>query len=317
MTELAESVAFGTVSAEDWDCPFDHDGPPLRDDSIDNDLVGVGSTLGDNMEAGKSTLQYPGAAPAEKIPYPRKRAYPITIGEWRYAVTCAAHHLIPAQAALREAKGLLPYMISKHVAQPLKKQGSKTGKLWSDIGYDVNGTQNGVWLPGSYGVSGSDGFWTSAPSADDDDDEAVAAERRRTARSAKRNPGTANLHGARHDVDPANKKYLYVFKSTRLFNAQFHDSHKPYSDLVLKSLIKVGEAYANAERHFITEAACDKCKERMKGRADEGLPPPFGLGRRLNGISRRLNGYLSGSQGHVQVYTSRWGKVIAKERQGK
>lgn len=312
MTELVEGIAFGTVSSGDWECPFDHDRPPERDDSIDNDLIGIGSTLGENMEAGKSTLQYPGAAKADKTPYPELDDYPIEIGEWCYAVTYAAHHLIPAQASLREAPGLLKYMISKHVAQPLKKKGSRKGRLWSDIGYDVNGAQNGVWLPGSYGVSGSDGFWTSSPSAKDDDDEAAAAERRRAASSARRSPGASALHGVRHEIDPKNKKWQYVDQATRLCTSQFHDSHKPYSDLVLKALTKLGVAYRNAERRFIKESACDKCKNRMQGREDKGLPPPFGLARRLNGVSKRLKGYLTGCRGHESVYTSRWGKTISE-----
>jgi hypothetical protein len=315
MTEIIELVAFGMVNPDDWKCPFDHDGPAKRNDSIDNDLVGIGSTLGTNMEAGKSTLQYPGASRADKIPYPEKGEYPIEIGEWCYAAVCAAHHLIPAQASLREAPGLLDFMVSKHVSQKLKKKGPHTGKLWSDIGYDVNGTQNGAWLPGSYGVSGSDGFWTSTASALDDDDEAVAAERKRSARSAKRSPGAAALHGVRHDLDdPTSKKAEYVDKITRKFDAQFHDSHKPYSDLVLKALIKLGEAYANAENRFIVESSCKKCRDRMKGRKDDGLPPPFGLAGRLNGVSRRLKGYVKGRCGHTQIYTSRWGLAIGRRK---
>ena len=215
MTEISELIAFGVVQSAECKCPFDHDGPAKRDDSIDNDLIGIGSTLGTNMESGKSTLQYPGASNADKILYPDKGEYPIEIGEWCYAVVCAAHHLIPAQASLREAPGLLDYMVSKHVSQPLKKKGAHIGKLWSDIGYNINGTQNGSWLPGSYGVSGSDGFWTSAPSSLDDDEEEVEAERRRSTRSSKRSPSAVTLHGVRHDIDdPANKKAQYVLKAT-------------------------------------------------------------------------------------------------------
>lgn len=122
MTEIIEQVAFGTVSSEDWSCPFDHDSPPKRDDSIDNELIGIGTILGENMETGKSTLQYPGASKTDKVPYPDKGKYPIEIGDWCYAAVCAAHHLIPAQASLREASVLLDYMVSKHVAQDLKKR---------------------------------------------------------------------------------------------------------------------------------------------------------------------------------------------------
>jgi hypothetical protein len=313
MTELIERIAFGTVKSDDWKCPFDHDGPQKRDDSIDNDLIGIGSTLAANMKSGKSTVRQPGSSGTDKTPYPEKGEYPIEIGEWCYAVVCAAHHLIPAQASLREVPGLLDYVVSKHVSQPLKKKAPHTGKLWSDIGYDVNGTQNGVWLPGNYGVSGSDGFWTSAPSALDDDEEAVEAERRRSARSAKRNPSAVTLHGVRHDLDdPVNKKTQYVLGATRLFSAQFHDSHGPYSEKVQKALIRLGEAYYYAEERFIVEAACDKCRERMQGREDEGLPPPFGLARRLNGVSRRLKGYVKGRQGHPEIYTSRWGLAIGR-----
>lgn len=67
----------------------------------------------------------------------------------------------------------------------------------------------------------------------------------------------------------------------------------------------------SAERRFIVETACKKCEKRMKGRENDGLPPPFGLARRLNGVSGRLKAYLVGRQGDENVYTSRWGKAIA------
>lgn len=55
-------------------------------------------------------------------------------------VTCAAHHLIPGNAALQEST----------IMSLLRVDGPAQG----NIGYDVNKAANGVWLPGNYALRG-------------------------------------------------------------------------------------------------------------------------------------------------------------------
>lgn len=301
MTELAESVLVGMVSdGGDSACPFDHNSEEPQ--KVRNELVGNGGTLGDNMEAGSSTLLYPPMSPSLKpVPNPDAKVddTPVEIGEWRYPVSCAAHHLIPAQASLKKASKLLTYM----------KKGGRN-KLWSDIGYDVNGQENGVWLPGNYAVGGQGtGDWVGAPSAMDGDSELASVRRR----AARRSAASSKLDGVRHEVDPNNRKWLYVDQATRLFNAQFHDAHVDYNKFVLKILNKIAESMQVAREKSIADLACSECKKRQEKIKEYGVPPPFGLSARLNGVSGRLRGYLKGRRGHKIVYTSRWGKAIANK----
>jgi hypothetical protein len=303
MTEIAEPVEFGEVLGEDVSCPFDHDSS--KPEEINNKLVGNGGTLGDNMTAGSSTVLYvPMRKPQSPVPNPDLDVgdTPIDIGEWLYPVSCAAHHLIPAQASLKKATKLLKFM---------KKGGRKPNKFWSDIGYDVNGIENGVWLPGNYAVGGNGtGDWVGAPSAFDGDSELASVRKR----AARRSSASSKLDGVRHEIDPKNRKWLYVDQATRLFNAQFHDAHVDYNKFVLRVLNKIGEKMQDARKKSIDNLACPKCKKRQDKIAEYGVPPPYSLNERLNGVSGRLRNYLKGCRGHSVVYTSRWGKLIGDQK---
>jgi hypothetical protein len=303
MTQLGEGVAIGMVSGRDPVCPFDHEA--AAPEKIKNELVGNGGTLGNKLEAGESTVLYAPMRKAQsKVPNPDQKVSdtPIDIGEWLYPVSCAAHHLIPAQASLKKAAKLLKYM---------KKGGKKPTNTWSDIGYDVNGAENGVWLPGNYAVGGNGtGDWVGAPSAMDGDNELASVRKR----AARRSSGSSKLDGVRHEIDPKNRKWLYVDQATKLFNAQFHDAHVDYNKFVLKVLNKIAEGLAAARVVSIDNLGCDKCKKRRKKLEDYGVPPPFSLNNRLNGVSARLRGYLKGKRGHKLIYTSRWGKLIGGRR---
>lgn len=67
-----------------------------------------------------------------------------------------AHHCIPGKAAFGEVlkMGLKNYI----------REGGKFG-LSSDIGYSINHSNNGVWLPGNYGVRGGKGHYKKTWSA--------------------------------------------------------------------------------------------------------------------------------------------------------
>ena len=303
MTELAEGVAIGFVMGNDVTCPFDHD--TSEPEEVKNQLVGNGGTLGDNMTAGTSTILYaPMRKPQTKEPNPDIDVgdTPIDIGEWLYPVSCAAHHLIPAQASLKKAGKLLKFM---------KKGGKKPNNLWSDIGYDVNGIENGVWLPGNYAVGGNGtGDWVGAPSAFDGDNELGSVRKR----ASRRSSASSKLDGVRHEVDPNNRKWLYVDQATKLFSAQFHDAHVDYSKFVLKVLNKIAESLVEKRKSSIENLSCPKCKKRQEKIAEYGVPPPYSLNQRLNGVSKRLSGYVEGCRGHFMVYTSRWGKLIGEKK---
>jgi len=312
VTELAEPIAIGIFSEISIECPLNHE--DLNPISSENDFVGDGGTLGKNMEAGKSTIMYDPnkRGDPETIPYPTlntDKAWPVEVEGHFYPVTCAAHHLIPAQASLKKAKQLHDWMVYKNNPQPIGGSGGEPAKgiVWADVGYDVNGVENGVWLPGNYAVGGNGtGEWTSAPTAYPDNELA-------SARPAppKASPTSRELSGLRHTFDDDNRKSLYVLAVTWLYNAQFHDSHGDYSLFVTEILDKLGTLYTENKSQLKSD--CPKCQNRFDKIQDEGEPTHFGLAHRLNNVSKRLRGCLLGKRGHATVYTSNWGKYANLE----
>ena len=315
MTNLLDGLGPGFIEEKSFECPLDHS---ITKISSKNQFKGDGGTLGDNMKSGTSTILYEpnksGKTP--KVPYPALKGvedWPIEIDEHYYPVTCAAHHLIPAQAALKKATSLHVWMVYKHEPEPLGGSGgsSAKGQVWADVGYDVNGVENGVWLPGNYAVGGGKGGtrdWTSAASAfPDNEGSSTPPTPEKPAHKASR-----KLTGLRHTFDDDdNRKTQYVLQATQLYGAQFHDSHEDYSRFVTDLLQKLGSLYK--DRRVKQRYSCSKCEDRFKKIDDEGMPTPFALAHKLNGVSLRLKGYLVGKRGHATVYTSTWGRSAAAD----
>jgi hypothetical protein len=286
MTQLLEGVAIGMVVDSDVSCPFDHDVPP--DPPVGaNAFIGDGGTLGSKMASGASTIMEAarrGPKPPAKVPNPNDVAShalhrdkkPVVIswqgndgegGSHAYPVTCAAHHLIPAQASLKRAKALHRFMVAKREDETLKG-GVATGMVVSDLGYDVNGIENGIFLPGNYAVASAAKLWVreksvldmpwNLPDPEDDDEHAVPMLAKQCS------PDEPHLTGLLHEVAPHNRKWQYVSQAMALAGAQFHDSHKDYSIFVIKVLQKIGTEYFIKARAVAMDSGCPDCKERNK-----------------------------------------------------
>ena len=288
MTELLESVAVIAGTEEKWPCPFSHDPTPK---SHANDFIGEGSTLGGRLEAGEPTSRNPdygGNAKLDAELDPRRRpGHPLNKDENRlpinlqwndlvrpWPVTCAAHHLIPAQASLARSD-LLPWLIDKSSPGTIKRGESTanvSGLVQNDVGYDVNGAQNGVWLPGPYAMRG---IWTAFVSGVDSEDEPPA------------DAGTAVSAGDGPPETPSSQ-FDYAVAAMRKARAQFHDSHVEYSKFVLEALNLVAAKMV----HIKMTSSCDQCRDKLE---KDGIPPPYSLIRRLDGIASRLRMRLEGT----------------------
>ncbi len=292
MTQLGEMIAVGVMKLEGSDCPFDHD--PGEPPEISNQLKGSGSTLGTSLAGASTTVVHAPnrRTPPAAVPYPPTPAIgsrPISIDGFDYPVTCAAHHLIPAGGSLKHASELLEWM-------------EKSKGVWANLGYDVNGAENGAWLPGNYAVGGNGtGDWVRERSILPDGEEDSAPVLPKIPTPNQRN---TDLHGYLHDFDEGRKRH-YVLQATQLHRGQFHDAHPDYNDLVLKTLKELGLKYK--KRFPYAVAFCPDCKTAQQKRESFGRPTPFKIAHQLNSISGKLRGYLVGSRGHPQVYTSRWG----------
>jgi len=316
------------------ECPFPHEEEEWPD--CDNDFQGSGSTLGSSLNSGKQTINNRTATgTVTSAPMPREdpssslhgQATPIKLGGLTpedLPLTCAAHHLIPAQASLR-GSNLVVYLYkgSATFNAPGKKGSTVTkggGKLKKNAGYDVNGSQNGVWLPGPYALRKSA-------------DAAASAVPRVRALRGKEKPipvvsiamvedpeaedqppsglGEAGEPGGAKKIGNRKVPYylLYTISAMRQTVKQYHDAHPAYSKFVLDCL----NAIAEELNEFAYEGACKQCPKR---KPSDKLPPPYNLVVRLNDVSTRLCNYLKGlPSGWVpNIYTSamsvEFGKVI-------
>lgn len=240
--EVGESVAFALFDPLTATCPFKLEGPdtpeeegeqPAKDDleaaaSIQENNGGV---LGENLERGspagwgKSGTINNIFPPSEMDKVSREDSTTdssrrVKVGSKDYGYIVAAHHLIPGEAALAPSSLYKDYM---------KKGGKVTtpaGKsytLKANIGYNVNGNHNGVWLPGNYAI--------------------------------RKNKPQLNSTGKTWSeliVSDSTWCYAYMTACVEQAGGQFHDSHTKYSSAVMDILDKV---------HFKLATHQDSCKE--------------------------------------------------------
>ena len=265
--ELGESVSVEMIDDDDWECPFEHDKPA----TVDNDLGTSSSKLGTRLGNGTSTQLWDDSsgtikggerkdgdlvvAKTDACPPPHEVQVDLGGGSpQKYPYSIAAHHLIPGEASLPKSS-LIDYI--------------KGGKVIdSDVGYGVNGAENGIWLPTHTALS------ANMP--------VLPGESAAVPYAGLKDAGNETVGSFVH-------YYTYaVMEATQL---QFHDDHTEgtdYSNFVVKVLNKIQSNLA-----IIKNYNCEKCQ---KAQSNGGkLPPPYRLVHRLNGVSKRLHGYLVGN----------------------
>jgi len=344
MTELAESVAIGLVTSDDFTCPYDHDSPEPPE--VHNDFIGDAAKLAVNLGAKQSTVLYDPHKPKDLIAvispnldpkhpfhdgHPEKD-WPVVIpwvdartgekGEHRYPVTCAAHHLIPAQESLKRATGMHDFMVKKGTPENVANGKAITtipgGIVYSDVGYGVNGSENGVWLPGNYAVTALtmvDPHWTPAPSVLSDVDWEHGESPDNENVGLPKLISSPKLTGDRHQINPANRKWQYVRQAVEK-GGQFHDRHEDYSRWITSRLEEAATLLALQYAKSVLDGECGPCKERAKKFSMDGvgIPTPFSLLSRLNVMSRGTAPLLNGKQWSLPVVTSKWGTAYVLAR---
>jgi hypothetical protein len=271
-------------------CPFEdkfEEAPKNADEDVaDDDMspqANDGGILGDNVTAGTKGKADGGPYPPDDYlckqqPHDtnRGRKTALQMTEWRdapagdYPYTVAAHHLIPGNASLKKCTRLTEFMKD---GGNVESVAGKKYTIKGHIGYDINGSHNGIWLPGNYAIK------TALPARPGKDGKTLPA---RTGTTPV--PGVA-WSGLEKDHEMW--QYNYVCSAMKAADGQFHDTHKyPYSASVIKYLGKVNIALA---LHL------DNCK-LCEGRAKE-IAPPYRIKRRLYAMSKRLRGFVSGTPG--------------------
>jgi hypothetical protein len=137
--QVGEAVSASIAdNNHDEDCYFcKADDPPDEIENAleadpDDDARGYGGFKNDASKLGKAL----GGVDEKKA----------TVGKRSFPITVAAHHLIPGNASLKKSS---IFKSKEYLWIDGKKKGN--------IGYNVNASPNGVWLPGNYAISGWSG----------------------------------------------------------------------------------------------------------------------------------------------------------------
>ncbi len=335
--QIGEAVAVTMITDVEDECPFDHEleEPP----EVKNELVGKGSQLATNMNNGTSTNSYapftPDKASNKRGKLPQKdpnhqfhrgrddkgRCLTIEFNDGtskNYPVSCSAHHLVPSQESLKD-HDLLQYMCKKGSSGD-HNHGFSAGKVWSDAGYNTNGSENGVYLPGSYAVGGGRGgliVWYPLGADEDKEHDTDYIEVDKLPPSEYQD---FLISGEKGKIKHDNACWHYVSKAMKLAPGQFHDRHVKYSEeVVVEALNNIFKMY---KKYDILEnpSSCDQCEKKRKDIEEKGIPTPYTVVKRLEFVSSKLRGYLNASAGSWKrnVFTSEWVNAYMKEviRQG-
>lgn len=366
--ELGELVTVALPNQQpEAECPFSHERPNPDEK---NELGGIGSTLGTNMAAGRGVnTSKPPIGPdftsGDKEGDPRDpptkltsisiqvNGVPVALQgkTLAYPLTCAAHHLIPAQESLKGSP-ILKFMCKDGESQDFRSSSKAApaavpdAAVWGNVAYNVNGSQNGVWLPGNYavgaGIGGVEVWKNRASDKRETYTDQQAAENWERAvdldpaewapisidpqEQEGPQPGTslasALLHasqseymlsGKNHSIEAGNPKWGYVRAAMNAASGQFHDRHETYSGGVKSYLKKIAAVYEQMyDRSVATENPCAKCKEaRVPAGAKASLVgPPYGIVARLVVASNFFKKYVATETLTARnIFTSKWVKA--------
>jgi hypothetical protein len=296
--QLGEAIAIGLLAAEmELRCPFSEPQPqkgasevedesPEDDDKDSNQTPegNSGKILGQNLLAGSAgregTVEGPFPADAYNVKSPQVDTARTGLWIWvppandigggLQGFTVAAHHLIPGNASLRDSL-LKAFMTRDQKVEVLTAKGAKQKSIRQHIGYNVNGSHNGVWLPGNYFIRAHcqpfQGVkWSNSP---------------------KKGISWGALESDDWQLN-------YVAACAKVAGGQFHDSHDGYSKEVLKWLNKIASILSIHE--------CDQCQHAE-------IDAPFFIKERLYKMSKYLRAQLQGPpQGWRQPWftSDRW-----------
>ena len=257
MPQMGEPVAVAEIDDDDWVCPFEHNKPG----KVSNDLVNSSEKLGRWMSSGTSTRLWDdtsGAYQPKKHKDPKSKvrkndavkpphevylALDSLGNSMRAPFSLSAHHLIPAEDGLPKSK-LLDYVSAGRV-------------IASDIGYGINGRENGLWLPTHHATS------MNMP---------VLPYETQTHVYGDLSSGGNAVFG--------NFVTRYTQAVMEQTIRQFHDAHHPLQRVRPQVLDKIQSNLATIKNYN-----CSKCQQAKAGGGK--LPPPHKLVYRLNTVSSR------------------------------
>ena len=270
--DIGEKVKIELQKDVDDECPFKVPDPPKakvqKENIAKDDLPRVariqannGGTLGKNLTAASNgaagTVNDFHAAPKAKEQPARdtKRnnggRVKVKGDDNDYPFGVAAHHLIPGEASLAKS------MLYKNYMKKNGKISTASGRKYTlreNIGYNVNGAHNGLWMPGNYAI--------------------------RAKTSPKKGTSWGKL--------PASYDqwcFEYMRACVKKTSRQFHDSHPTYSEEVLGVLEKLQRVLLSHH-----DTCTEDCKNKKKLAPPYVLKDRlYGLSKYLSGKLRKVS----------------------------
>jgi hypothetical protein len=221
-----------------------------------------------------------------------------------YFASYAAHHIIPGNETLK-GHPIVAWMGGSAEIDGGKDEGKPTSVINDGeyIGYDINDSENGIWLPGPYPLSTKKSWPAKTAMSDAVKANLITDNDVKAASSFKEAYAFAVIKEARKPYDAtANDKKHYI-------GCQLHFRHDEYSRGMKLMLTKIRLKLV----HFSKECPIPK-DQKKKG---DKFPAPLGLKGRMEGVSFRMRQHLVGPQWNKFVYTDDLSKrYIDKIAQG-
>jgi A nuclease family of the HNH/ENDO VII superfamily with conserved AHH len=266
MTQLGEGVDVAVLSIDkhkDDTCPFCAEDPPADGQ---NKLDNSSSTLRTACHSGDCLgMAEPGAGAPGSPQWSVVYTHPTTGQQEISAVRNNPHHCIPGRASL---KG--------HFQHPILEAIEKSkGTITADIGYDVNGRKNGVWLPTII-----EHFYAGYSNVDP----------------------VAGISWGRLTRQYPMQQFSMAEAAMYEARRQFHDAHPDYSDHVKGRLDKLMDKLVSRKM------SCPEAGPKAK----PNVPPPYALVQWLDALSHTMASHLSNDPKRWKdpIFTSRHARAF-------
>jgi hypothetical protein len=264
--DLGEGIVVATILVDKHKketCPFCAEDDPQPKT---NDLANSASKLGTACKKGDIfDLPEPCSKSAGSAQWCVVYQHPKTDEEDISEVRSNPHHCIPGKASL---KGEYEHPILEAME---KAKNTITG----DIGYNVNGKPNGIWLPTII-----EHFYSGYTNVDP----------------------VAGISWGQLSKEYPTKQFSMAEAAMYETNRQFHDAHPDYNEHVKGRLDKL------FNKLILRKMQCPEAGPKSK----PDVPPPYGLVDWLDALSSRMAKYLScpPKQWKDPIFTSRHAKAF-------
>lgn len=295
MTELCEGVALGIMGENDPTCPFcEGKGPiALRDLKTKHGKLKKESRLRENLESKSDvTSEDVGpvlATPGGGQPHSGWVARPGVFEDVEVEMAAAPHHIIPGKAAM--------------AASALEKWTCESkGKIKQDIGYNIDCSQNGIFLPHLPHIHFTRHFEYLSASGEVKSETKVATSGKRQGQVVKKT--FADVFGAWSALPASRRNAIgFLVMGETWLQMHYTDHDDPYAhvdnDTNYDDEIK---GRCNTLANLVPTYFAVRCPHAKAD--DEKYNPPYGLVSRINGISQYFKTRITGKPNYWQSWVS-------------